>query len=103
MPKLLSASLIISLLGTLILLSIMFLIPPKTISNCDELKLNELVQTQGKITSIKSIESFLVIRLDNNLTLTCDNCRLKQNQSIIAEGKVSDYRGELQITADRIQ
>lgn len=99
---LLKISFIISVLGILILFLISNLIQPKQVSNYQELKINELVKTQGKIISIKSYDEFSIIILDNNLTITC-NCKLQENSTIQVQGKVSEYKNQLQISTDKIQ
>jgi len=95
-------SLIISVLGIFILFLLSNLIQPKQVSSYQELKINELVKTQGKIISIKSYDDFNIITLDNNLTITC-NCNFKENQAIEAQGKVVEYKNQLQIQGNKIQ
>ena len=101
--KLLHLSLVISILGILILLLIPLLVSPTQVSNKSNLVLGDYVKTSGKIVSIKTYEDFSIIRLDNNITLTCDSCLFQKFQTITVEGKVTDYQDELQIQADRIK
>lgn len=98
---LLKLSLIISFLGIFLLLLISALQKPKQASSYEDLKLNEQVKTTGKIISISKFEDFSVIKLDNNITLTC-NCQLQQNKTIEAEGKVTEYNNIKQIQAEKI-
>lgn len=100
--KLLKASLIISFVGIFLLLFLTTL-KPKEVGNYNELELNERVKTQGKIIEIKNYDNFFIISLDNNITITCNSCQLKENQTIEAEGKVTDYKKQLQINAEKIQ
>ena len=99
---LLKLSLLISILGILILFLISNLIQPEQISNYKELKINQLVKTQGKILDIKNYDEFSIIKLDNNLIITC-NCNLKKNQTIQVIGKVVEYKNQLQIQAEKIK
>ena len=101
--NLLKISLIISVTGIFFLLLLSILIQPKQINNEKELKLNDYISVKGKIISIRNYDDFNVIKLDNNITLTCEKCKLKQNQTIIAEGKVEEYEKQLQINAEKIQ
>ena len=99
---LLKLSLLISILGILILFLISNLIQPEQISNYKELKINQLVKTQGKILDIKNYDEFSIIKLDNNLIITC-NCNFKKNQTIQVIGKVVEYKNQLQIQAEKIE
>lgn len=100
--SLLKISFLISVLGIFFLLLISNIIQPKPITNYSELKLNNYVKTSGKIISINQIEDFAIIKLSNNITLTC-NCKLKANQTIQVTGKVTEYKNQLQIQADRLE
>ena len=97
--NLLKISLIISFLGIFFLL---FLSQnQKQVNSYQELSLGENVITKARIVSINSYDSFSVIKLNNNITLTC-NCKFKQNETIIAEGKVTEYKNNKQIQATKI-
>ncbi len=95
-------SLSLSFLGVFFLLFLSNIIKPKIVSNLKELELNERVITKGKIIEIKNYDSFSIIKLDNNITITC-NCQLEKNQIITVEGKVEEYKNKLQIQAEKIQ
>ena len=101
--KLLKFSFIISISGIFILLLFSQIIKPKQISDYQELKLNDYVSTTSKILSIKTYESFNIINLENKITLTCNSCNLKINQTITATGKVAEYNNKLQIQAEKIK
>jgi len=100
--ELLKLSFLISILGIFLLLLISNIIQPKPITNYSELKLNNYVKTSGKITSINNFQDFLVIKLNNNITITC-NCKLKANQTILVIGQVTEYKNQLQIQADKLK
>lgn len=74
----------------------------KEVNNYSELKLNERVKTSGKIISINTYEDFSIIKLDNNITLTC-NCLFQKNQTIRVEGRVIDYKSKLEIQGEKIK
>lgn len=100
--KLLTFSLIISFLGVFLLLLLSNTIKPIQVSYYQQLKLNDKVKTTGKILNIKTYDNFNIISLDNNLTITCNKCNFKLNQTIQAEGKVAEYKQQLQINAEKI-
>lgn len=102
MERLLKISLTISFLGIFILLLISIIQKPKQVNSYEDLKLNEQVKTTGKITSINKFEDFSIIRLNNNITVTC-NCNLNINQTISVEGKVTEYKNQLQMQAEKIE
>lgn len=102
MDKILIFSIAISLVGILLLLIISANLPVKTIKEYSQLKEGEYVQVTGSVVSVKNYQDFSVIRLNNNITLTCE-CSLKINQTLEAAGYVEEYKGELQINAEKIK
>jgi len=101
MSKLFILSLVVSVFGVLILLALAYSSAPIRVSSYQDLKLNNFVQTTGKIISANSFNDFSIINLDNNITITC-NCNISEG-TINVSGKVSEYRKELQINADEIK
>ena len=99
--KLFKLSLIISFLGVLFLLVISAKIQPKQVNSYEELRLNTNVKTQGKILEIRTYGDFSVIRLDSNLTVTC-NCIFSQNSSVEVIGEIEVYKNQKQIKAEKI-
>jgi len=93
--------LIISILGIFILLLISSNLRPKKVSNYSELAEGDYVQTTGKIISLRDYQDFSVIKLNNNITITC-NCKFTINNTIEVTGKVENYQNSLQINADKI-
>ena len=102
MNKLFYISLFVSLFGILTLLLISIIITPDKISGYSDLNLNKYIQTTGKIISISSFDDFSIIRLSNNITITC-NCKFPVNQTIQVSGKVTKYENKFQIQADKIE
>jgi len=92
----------ISILGIFLLLIISASIQPEKISGYSELKENKYVQVSGKIISIKNYEDFSILKLDSNITLTC-NCKFQANSTVTAQGKVEKYQNNLQVNADKIE
>jgi len=94
--------LIISIIGIFSLLLTSLVIAPIQVSSYQELKENSYVQVSGKIISISSYNDFSIIKLDNNITLTC-NCKLKENSTIQVLGKVISYKNMLEIQVEEIK
>jgi preprotein translocase subunit YajC len=94
--------LVISILGIFILLLIISNLQPKKISNYSELAEGDYVHVTGKIISLKNYQDFSLIKLDNNITITC-NCKFRVNSTIKVIGKVELYQNNLQISADKIE
>ena len=95
-------SLIIALLGLSSLFLLAYFLHPQQISTLQELKENSYVQAQGKVISERTYADFSIIKLDNNLTITC-NCKGFINKTIEVEGKVESYENTLQIKAYKIK
>ena len=79
--RLITISLIISLIGIFILFVLSFFIAPAEVSSASQLQLNNYVSAQGTIKQIKTYDDFSVIKLDNNITITC-SCNFSINKSI---------------------
>lgn len=101
MQNLLKLSLAASFLGILILL-LLANSQPELINSKNQLKLGEYAKTQAKIVSIKNSNNFKIILLDNNITLTCYKCQFNINDTITAQGKVIEYKNQIEIQADKI-
>lgn len=95
-------SLIIAITGISLLLLLAFLLPPKSIFSYQDLKENSFVQTSGKVLSERNYSDFSIIKINNNITITC-NCKGFFNKTIEVEGKVESYEGALQIKAYKIR
>jgi len=104
MNKLAVAFLVLSLIGIFLLL-LAFLYPsPKQISGKISFNENDYTETTGKITSVKEVYEFKIIKLDNNITVVCYDCpKLKKNQKITATGAISNQSGSIQINAETIK
>ncbi len=101
--RLMKLSLSLSFLGIFFLLFLPNIIKPKQVFNYPQLKTNERVKTIGKIIEVETYDDFLIIKLHNNITITCSNCNLKENQEIEVEGKVTEYKQNLHIQAEKIK
>lgn len=102
MENLLKISLAISITGIFLLLFLTMQIQPKEIASYTDLRLNEYVKVTGKIISIRNYDDFSIIKLGNNITLTC-NCKFQVNETITAAGKITEYNNQLQIQVDKIK
>lgn len=103
MSRLVVVSLVSSIIGIFLLLMISFYIQPKEITSYSHLKENDYVKVHGKIISSRyfSESDFSILLLENNITIICD-CKFPVNKTIIAEGKVEEYKNTLQINAEKI-
>jgi DNA/RNA endonuclease YhcR with UshA esterase domain len=107
---LLKISSTIAIIGIIILLLLTNTLEPTQIKikNINENLLNKKVQIQGNITSIKTYKesNFQIITINDStgkIDITIDNpINITKNQTIIAIGKVTEYKNNLQIQADKI-
>jgi aspartyl/asparaginyl-tRNA synthetase len=108
---LLKISFIVSILGILILLFISENIEPVQVKIKDitDLRLNQKVRITGQIIGIKTYQksSFQIITINDSMAkidVTLDKpLNLTKNQTIIVTGKITEYKTNLQIQADKIQ
>ena len=103
MGKLLTISLVLSLIGIFLILIFALHQGPKRISAYASLNANDYVETTSKILSIKTYDEFNIIKLENNISVVCFKCSFNQSQTIKVQGKVSEYKGEKQINAETIE
>lgn len=110
---LLKISLIISILGTLFLLLLSNIIEPKltSIEDIDTLELNKKVQLKGQITSLKSYKNqdFQIITLKDKtgkiniiLNQLPKKLNLSEEQEITVIGRITEYKNEFQVQAEKI-
>ncbi len=68
--------------------------------------LNQKIKIQGQVTQIKSYPDFQIITIQDSTgkinTLINHPINLTKNQTLIVEGKVTEYKGQLQINADKV-
>jgi len=115
MEKLLKAALILSLLGIflLLLLSSALKNTPSSINEAKELPEYEKVRVQGKILTLREASpNFFILKVADNtgnisVTLNSKKSLLKQKsfqeKSLVEiRGKISFYKNETQINADKI-
>jgi len=106
----LKLSLTISLIGIFLLLLLLNILEPKLINieNINEKLINKKIKIQGKIFNIKTYKEsdFQIILIKDNTgqikTTINKILNLKNNQTIILIGKVTQYKKNLQIQADKI-
>ena len=108
---LLKISLIIAIIGIIILLLLANTIQPTQIKikNIDESLLNQKIEIKGEIQSIKTYKesNFQIITINDStgkidITLDSPIINITKNQTIIAIGKVTEYKDNLEIQADKI-
>ena len=100
---------IITLIGIISLLIIMQTIQPiKTkINQLDDSKINQKIQLEVQILSIKTYPTFQILRVNDStgkidVILDKNNILLTQNQKISIIGKINEYKTNLQIQAEKI-
>jgi DNA/RNA endonuclease YhcR with UshA esterase domain len=106
----LKISLTISLIGIFLLLTLSNILEPKLINieKINDRLINKKIKIQGEISNIKTYEdsNFQTISIRDNtgkIEVTIDKIlNLKNNQTIILIGKVTQYKEYLQIKADKI-
>jgi hypothetical protein len=98
-----SISLISSLIGLFLLLFLPFFYTPLQVSSYSDLITGKYVKSSSKIISIKEFQDFKIINLENNITFTCDSCKLIPNQTVEIVGLVTQYKGARQITAQKMK
>jgi DNA/RNA endonuclease YhcR with UshA esterase domain len=106
----LKITLLISLSGTFLLLLISNLVPPAQIEiiNIDKNLIDRGIQVQGTVNSIRNIQdkSFQVLVINDStgkVEVTLDSITpLKKGQIIQVQGKVTEYKKNLEIQADKI-
>ena len=108
--NLIQISLTISLIGILILVSIANISQPD-LSNISEINIKQLnrnTKVSGQITNLMNFEdsNFQIITikdLTGEISITTDKIlNLTKNQNITIIGKITEYKGELQIQANKI-
>jgi RecJ-like exonuclease len=105
---LLKLSLTLSILGILILLLISNFQTIKTINiqNISQNLLNQKVQIQGEIIHVKNYKDFQILTLADktekiNIIIN-QKTNLTKNSSVKIIGRVLEYKGNLQVSADKI-
>ena len=108
--KLIQITLIISIIGILLLLTLVNFLPPKQLSIIDIN--NKLISKQviisGQITSTKIFEqsNFQLINLKDktgSITITLNSiANFSTDKNITVIGRVTEYNNTLQIQADKI-
>jgi hypothetical protein len=96
---------IIAILGILVL-AILMNLPPKEISDKEELsslEINQKVSIQGKVTSERILyENQKLLVLDNKIELVCECPSAFKDKNISVLGIISEYDGKKQVTVLRI-
>ncbi len=107
--SLLKIALIISLTGIFILLIISNSLSPKliNINEINENYLNKNVKIRGKIINEKSYDNFKILTVQDSTgkiqaTLNSKNKINHNNQTLIIQGKITEYENQLQISINKI-
>lgn len=108
--SLLNLFFVISLIGVFLLLILSNILEPRLISieKVNDRLIDKKIKVQGEIFNIKRYEEsdFQVISIKDKtgkIDITTDKIlNLKNNQTIIVIGKVTQYKEYLQIQADKI-
>ena len=103
-------SLIISLLGILILLiySENITLPTKNIQNITKKDIDKQVKVIGQVTRLTDLPGLMILNIkDNTEQMTVvvfkeEKLNINKNDFLEIQGKVAEYRGELEIIAEKI-
>ncbi len=103
-------SLIISLLGILILLiySENITLPTKNIQNITNKDVYKKIKIIGKLTRLTDLPGLMILNIkDNTEQMTVvvfkeEKLNINKNDFLEIQGKVAEYRGELEIIAEKI-
>jgi len=106
----LKITIIITILGIIVLLFLMNIITPTQIKikDIDDNSLNQKVEVVGLIQAIKTYKTsnFQVITINDStgkIDITLDRIvNVTINKKITVIGKVTEYKGNLQVQADKI-
>ena len=101
-------SLISSIIGIILIISITSKLEPPTIkiSNIDNSLLDMQIKTSGKIDSIIDKGSLTILNLKDNKVIPIilfEKTHFKKGSTVEVIGKVSEFQNELQITASYIK
>ena len=107
--SILKISFAISILGIFLLLLIANIIEPKQ-TNISDIKLDDVnrkVKVRGQIDSIKNYETIKIITISDktgkiDLIINSKNISLIKNQNITVIGRLTQYKGKLQIQVEKI-
>ena len=103
-------SLIISLLGILILLiySENITLPTKNIQNITNKDVDKQIKIIGQVTRLTDLPGLMILNIkDNTEQMTVvvfkeEKLNINKNDFLEIQGKVAEYRGELEIIAEKI-
>ena len=107
--SILKISFTISVLGIFLLLLIANIIEPKQ-TNISDIKLDDInrkVKVRGQIDSIKNYETIKIITISDktgkiDLIINSKNTSLIKNQNVTVIGRLTQYKGKLQIQVEKI-
>ena len=109
MNKLTKITFVASLIGILILLIIANQVDPALINieDIEKSNLNQHVKIIGEIRNVRDLDGFqiVVVRDDTGMIDVLTNSEEpinKTDNNVVVIGKVSEYEGELQISANKI-
>ncbi len=101
-------ALIFSIIGIFILVLISNLseINELNIEEISKSQLNEKIKISGKVSDVLiNKDDFVVFKVYNNVSyikVICNCSTIKKNQDLIIIGRLTKYKNELQIQADKI-
>ena len=106
METLLKICLAASIIGIFVLLLLANVRSPKImpIGSINDQMLNQKVKIQGEIFNVEDKSSFKILSIKDEtgrVDILCE-CGNLTNQKVEVEGTIKEYRGSLQIQADKI-
>jgi aspartyl/asparaginyl-tRNA synthetase len=96
-----------SILGILILLILSNIIEPLRIKikDIDSSLVFKKVKIEGRVEKVKDYKKFLVIEINDSKVISVlvqKNIKVKQFEELIIIGKVSEYKNEFELVAEKI-
>jgi len=100
---------ITAILGTLFLFFISYNLEPALIkiSEISNNHLGNFVKVQGMIESVRQTESLIIIKITDeeniSINILAQSADFQENQAVEVMGKVTEYKGMLEIEASKIK
>ena len=100
----------VSLLGILLLFvySETISVKTKNISEITKKDIDKFIKTQGQVTRVTDLPGLLIFNIKDQtsqipvIVFKEEKINIKQNDFLEIEGKITEYKGELEIVAEKI-
>ena len=95
----------LAIIGIFILLILLNFQAPISINkplDMDLLEQNQKVKTMGHVISERVYPEIRILKLDNEIEITCEDCKTNINKTLIVTGVIERYQNRTRIKALRI-